>query len=66
MSPNKEYKCPCCKILVLAGAEFFPFCSKRCQLLDLGKWASEKYVIKGKEAEQEDEQRDDSGEPENS
>lgn len=22
-----------------------PFCSERCQLLDLGDWASEKYVI---------------------
>ena len=23
----------------------FPFCSERCRLLDLGNWASEKYVI---------------------
>jgi endogenous inhibitor of DNA gyrase (YacG/DUF329 family) len=23
----------------------FPFCSERCKLLDLGNWASEKYVI---------------------
>jgi endogenous inhibitor of DNA gyrase (YacG/DUF329 family) len=23
----------------------FPFCSERCQLLDLGNWASEKYVV---------------------
>ncbi len=22
-----------------------PFCSERCKLLDLGNWASEKYVI---------------------
>ena len=22
-----------------------PFCSERCQLIDLGDWASEKYVI---------------------
>ena len=22
-----------------------PFCSKRCQLLDLGEWADEKYTI---------------------
>lgn len=22
-----------------------PFCSERCQLLDLGAWASEEYVI---------------------
>ena len=42
---------------VAIGTSFFPFCSKRCQLLDLGAWAAEKYVIKGKEAEIEDEQR---------
>ncbi len=23
----------------------FPFCSERCRLLDLGNWASEKYVV---------------------
>jgi uncharacterized protein len=23
----------------------FPFCSQRCRLLDLGAWASEKYVV---------------------
>ena len=23
----------------------FPFCSERCRLIDLGKWASEEYVI---------------------
>ena len=26
-----------------------PFCSNRCKLLDLGAWASEKFIIKGKE-----------------
>ena len=26
-----------------------PFCSDRCKLLDLGAWASEKFIIKGKE-----------------
>jgi len=25
----------------------FPFCSERCRLIDLGNWASEKYVISG-------------------
>jgi len=24
-----------------------PFCSERCKLIDLGNWASEKYVIPG-------------------
>ena len=26
-------------------AEDLPFCSERCRLIDLGNWASEKYVI---------------------
>jgi endogenous inhibitor of DNA gyrase (YacG/DUF329 family) len=26
-----------------------PFCSERCKLVDLGKWVSEEYRIKGKE-----------------
>jgi len=30
---------------VLAGDENFPFCSERCRLIDLGKWASGAYVI---------------------
>ena len=32
-------------MLVLAGSEHFPFCSERCRLIDLGKWASGGYVI---------------------
>ncbi|MGH9564993.1 MAG: DNA gyrase inhibitor YacG [Candidatus Angelobacter sp.] len=38
-------RCPSCRTLVLAGDEFFPFCSDRCRLIDLGKWASGGYVI---------------------
>ena len=30
---------------MLAGDENFPFCSDRCRLIDLGKWASGGYVI---------------------
>ncbi len=25
----------------------FPFCSKRCKLIDLGRWLDERYVIPG-------------------
>jgi len=32
-------------MLVLRAAAEFPFCSERCRLIDLGKWASGKYVI---------------------
>jgi uncharacterized protein len=38
-------KCPICKKDVELGDPDFPFCSERCKLLDLGNWASEKYVI---------------------
>ena len=38
-------KCPICKKEVSADDEFFPFCSERCKIIDLGNWASEKYVI---------------------
>jgi endogenous inhibitor of DNA gyrase (YacG/DUF329 family) len=38
-------RCPTCRALVAAGEENFPFCSDRCRLIDLGKWASGGYVI---------------------
>lgn len=38
-------QCPICKKAVKAGEADFPFCSERCRLLDLGKWASGGYVI---------------------
>jgi endogenous inhibitor of DNA gyrase (YacG/DUF329 family) len=41
----KTLRCPTCKTIVLAGAADFPFCSDRCRLIDLGKWASGGYVI---------------------
>jgi len=40
-----QLKCPICKKAVAAGAEDFPFCSDRCRLIDLGKWASGGYRI---------------------
>jgi hypothetical protein len=41
----KTLRCPTCKTIVLAGSADFPFCSDRCRLIDLGKWASGGYVI---------------------
>lgn len=38
-------KCPICKKDVTRENEYFPFCCERCKLIDLGNWASEKYVI---------------------
>ena len=31
----------------LKDLPFFPFCSKKCQLLDLGKWLDGEHRIKG-------------------
>jgi endogenous inhibitor of DNA gyrase (YacG/DUF329 family) len=38
-------KCPICKKGVAPGDPEFPFCSERCRIIDLGNWASGKYVI---------------------
>jgi len=38
-------RCPTCRTLVLRENENFPFCTDRCRLIDLGKWASGGYVI---------------------
>jgi len=38
-------QCPTCKKPVKNTDPEFPFCSPRCRLIDLGKWASGEYVI---------------------
>jgi uncharacterized protein len=38
-------RCPICRKEVTRDHPEFPFCSERCRLLDLGNWASGKYVI---------------------
>jgi len=43
--PKLKLKCPICKKPVTKAAEDFPFCSERCRVIDLGKWASGKYVV---------------------
>jgi endogenous inhibitor of DNA gyrase (YacG/DUF329 family) len=40
-----KLKCPICKKLVDGTNPDLPFCSDRCRLIDLGKWASGAYVI---------------------
>lgn len=41
--------CPTCHTDVIWSPDsaYRPFCSKRCQLIDLGEWADEKKVIAG-------------------
>ena len=52
MGLSKAVKCPvCAKDVALGDGEklppSFPFCSRRCKLIDLGKWLDEEYRIGG-------------------
>lgn len=51
-----EVSCPTCKKTVLWNEKslFRPFCSKRCQMIDLGEWASESHKIAGSELTEEE------------
>jgi uncharacterized protein len=41
-----QWQCPICRRPTDSDKDAdFPFCSERCKLLDLGAWASEKYVV---------------------
>jgi endogenous inhibitor of DNA gyrase (YacG/DUF329 family) len=48
--------CPTCKKQVewIAQNEFRPFCCKKCQLIDLGEWATESHSIPVKQGQQSD------------
>jgi endogenous inhibitor of DNA gyrase (YacG/DUF329 family) len=41
--------CPTCRkeatYQTVADVPFFPFCSRRCQWIDLGKWLNEEYRL---------------------
>lgn len=50
-------RCPTCREIVLRDTPDFPFCSERCRLIDLGKWASGGYVISSPITDPEDIER---------
>jgi endogenous inhibitor of DNA gyrase (YacG/DUF329 family) len=54
-------RCSICKkpVDMSRGNHFRPFCSERCQMIDLGTWASEKYRIAGKAADETEHPDDD-------
>ncbi len=45
MAAPPKLRCPICKKEVAYDDPNMPFCSERCRMIDLGNWASEKYVI---------------------
>jgi endogenous inhibitor of DNA gyrase (YacG/DUF329 family) len=42
---QKILRCPICKTVVPLDDPNVPFCSDRCRVIDLGKWASGEYRI---------------------
>jgi len=40
-----EFRCRICGKPTKPGEKWFPFCSDRCKLIDLGAWADERYRI---------------------
>lgn len=43
---ERTLRCPICREMVAwEDNPHRPFCSERCQLLDLGSWATERYRI---------------------
>jgi endogenous inhibitor of DNA gyrase (YacG/DUF329 family) len=59
-----KLRCPICKKSVKHTDPEFPFCSDRCRIIDLGKWASGGYVISSPATDTEESIREDS--PDNS
>ncbi|MFW6161118.1 MAG: DNA gyrase inhibitor YacG [Planctomycetota bacterium] len=43
-SPRQAH-CPICREPVAPTAPCFPFCSRRCKLIDLGRWLGGEYRI---------------------
>lgn len=41
----KTLRCPICRKEVALDSPEVPFCSDRCRLIDLGKWASGDYKV---------------------
>jgi uncharacterized protein len=50
--------CPICKREVVPRAKnpSFPFCSRRCRAVDLGKWLGEEYRVPQQHAEEQEDE----------
>jgi len=60
MNDDLIIACPTCKKSQRWKncVEHRPFCSKRCQLIDLGEWANESHAIAGEPTAEMDEQQE--------
>jgi len=60
LRPSVEYRCPICNRSAVSQTKdgqgpgrYFPFCSERCKLVDLGAWLDADYRIVPSETEEE-------------
>ena len=54
-----QITCPACKKKTTWEENpWKPFCSERCKLIDLGKWASEGYKIPDEKTEEDGEKKE--------
>lgn len=56
-----EFNCPICRRPIAGPTQpdqplpkYFPFCSDRCQVIDLGRWLDGKYQVPATPADDED------------
>lgn len=56
------HTCPNCgkefEYKTIEESRWFPFCSRRCKLIDLGRWLDGKYVVPGSEEEDSNEEQE--------
>jgi endogenous inhibitor of DNA gyrase (YacG/DUF329 family) len=59
-------KCPACKRKIdekdESAKKYYPFCSERCGLIDLGAWLDEEYKIVSDKKEQQEGENGQEGE----
>lgn len=62
---QSRFVCPVCKRAVILSRDggdvlprFFPFCSERCKLIDLGAWFDADYRVPGKPDEESEDAAD--------
>jgi endogenous inhibitor of DNA gyrase (YacG/DUF329 family) len=54
---KKLLACPTCKKETeKQDNKYFPFCSERCKLIDLGSWLDGKYILPENESPSRDEE----------
>jgi endogenous inhibitor of DNA gyrase (YacG/DUF329 family) len=59
-----QRRCPICKTLTDSAKNAdFPFCSERCRLVDLGNWATGKYVVSEPIFDESDDELNESSNP---